>query len=61
MAVSKSHSSKSPSQSPTGFYKLEQQGGAFGSPTKVPEELKSGPMVEKIMGRKTLYKQSENK
>jgi len=61
MAVSKEHDSKSPSQSPTGFYKLEKQGGAFGKPTRVPQELASGPMVEKIMGRPALHNQSKNK
>lgn len=57
MAISRSHDSKSPSQNPTDFYKLKQQGGAQGKKTHVPEELTSGPMVEKIMGRKDLYKQ----
>jgi hypothetical protein len=55
MAISKTNPRKATSQNPIAFYKLEQHGGAFGGkPQKVPEELKGGPMLEKIMGRKDL-------
>lgn len=54
MAVSRSHDKKSPSQNPVGFYKLEQQGGAYGKPTKVGDTLSGGPMMEKIYGRPNL-------
>jgi hypothetical protein len=56
MAVSKSHDKKSPSQNPTSFYKSDQQGGAYGSPTKVGDTLSGGPMLEKIYGRSNLSK-----
>lgn len=61
MAIARTHSSKSPTQAPEKFYALDQQGGAYGKPTKVPQELPSGPLVEPIMGRKTLHEQSTNK
>jgi hypothetical protein len=61
MAVSKTHSSKSPSQRPEDFYKLKQAGGAYGKPETVPEKLPSGPLVEPVMGRAALYNQSKNK
>ena len=61
MAISKEHDSKSPSQNPADFYKMQQQGGRYGMPTRVPQELASGPMVEKIMGRPDLHRQSKNK
>lgn len=54
MAISRSHASKAPSQDPTSFYKGVQQGGSQGSPSKVPEKLTGGPMLEKIMGRPEL-------
>lgn len=57
MAISKTHSKKAPSQNPTSFYKLEQQGGAQGKPTSVPDQLKGGPMMEKIFGKSDLSKQ----
>ena len=50
MAVSKEHSKKEPSQNPTAFYTCEQQGGAYGKPTSVPDKLSGGPMREKIYG-----------
>ncbi len=57
MAVSKSHAKKSPNQSPTAFYKLEQFGGAEGKGTqKVGDHLTGGPMREQINGRKSLSK-----
>ena len=57
MAISRSHSKKSPSQAPTSFYKSEQQGGAQGKPQKVGDKLTGGPMRETIMGRKDLSRQ----
>ena len=36
---------------------LKQQGGSQGSPQSVPDQLKSGPMQEKIWGRPNLSKQ----
>lgn len=51
MAVSKSHSPKAPSQNPVDFYKSKQQGGAQGSPSRVPEKLTGGPMREKMSKR----------
>lgn len=51
MAVSKSHPHKAPSQNPTDFYKGQQQGGAHGKPTPVPEKLQGGPMREKMSKR----------
>jgi len=57
MAISRSHSKKSPSQNPVDTFKLVQQGGVYGKPTKVGDKLTGGPMREQIMGRKTLSKQ----
>lgn len=55
MSISKSHSKKSPSQNPVDFYQSKQSGGAEGKATgKVPDQLKGGPMREKIFGRKDL-------
>lgn len=54
MAISRSHGKKSPSENPVDFYKLQQQGGAYGSPTSVPDKLTGGPMMEKIWGRPNL-------
>lgn len=57
MAVSRSHSKKSPNQAPTAFYKSEQYGGAEGKTSqKVGDKLKGGPMREQIYGRKDLGK-----
>lgn len=56
MAVSRSHSKKAPTQSPTSFFKCEPQGGTHGTPTKVGDKLSGGPMREKIFGRKSLGK-----
>jgi len=53
MAVSKTTHPKAPSQNPVDFYKGKQQGGAQGTPARVPEKLQGGPMREK-MGRKGL-------
>lgn len=50
MAISKTHDKKSPSQNPVDFYKSAPQGGAHGKPTSVPDQLKGGPMREKVMG-----------
>lgn len=56
MAISQDHSKKAPSQNPTDFYKLQQQGGAQGKATRVGDTLSGGPMVEKIYGNKSLSK-----
>lgn len=57
MAISRSHSKKSPNQNPVSFYKSEQFGGAEGKSTqKVPDKLTGGPMREKIYGKKDLSK-----
>lgn len=55
MAISKTHSKKSPNQNPVSFAKSEQFGGAEGKSTqKVPDKLTGGPMREKIYGRNDL-------
>lgn len=59
MAVSKDHGKKAPSQNPTDFFKSVQQGGAQGSPTRVPDKLTGGPMREKVFGNADLAKQSK--
>jgi len=56
MAISDSWSKKSPSQNPVDFYKSQQQGGCCGKPTSVPDQLKGGPMREKIFGDKAMSK-----
>lgn len=48
MAVSRTITPKRPSQNPTSFYKGEQQGGAHGKPSNVPEKIQGGPMREKM-------------
>ena len=55
MAIRNSRSSqKSPSQSPTAFFKGEQSGGAHGGGKYVaPAKLSSGPQREKVMGTKS--------
>lgn len=57
MAISRDHPKKSPSQNPVDFYHSRQQGGAHGKPTRVPDELNGGKLVEKVMGKKDLSKQ----
>ena len=57
MAVTKKMPKKAPTQNPTAFYKLEQQGGTHGKPTSVGDKLTGGPMREQIFGRKSLSKQ----
>lgn len=54
MAIDRSHGKKAPSQNPVDFYKSAQQGGAYGSPSKVGDKLGGGPMLEKIYGRPNL-------
>ena len=54
MAIEKHHPHKSPSQNPVDFYKSKPQGGKHGTPSSVPEQLKGGPMREKITGTKDL-------
>lgn len=57
VAISKTHSKKSPNQNPTDFYKLQQTGGAEGKGAqKVGDKLTGGPMREQIYGRKDLAK-----
>jgi hypothetical protein len=56
MAVSKVLGRKAPSQDGTDFFEMKQQGGAYGSPSKVPEHPKSGKMREKIWGNPKLNK-----
>lgn len=50
MAISRDHAKKQPSQNPVDFYMGKQQGGAYGKGGSVPDQLKSGPMREKVMG-----------
>lgn len=57
MAISRNMTKKAPSQNPTQFAMLEQQGGKHGKPMKVPDVQKSGKMREEIWGRKDLSKQ----
>lgn len=58
MAISRTISKKAPSQNPVDFAMLKQHGGTHGEPAqKVGDVLKSGPMREKVMGRKNLGKQ----
>lgn len=57
MAISRDISKKAPSQNPVDFYKLQQQGGAQGKSTRVPDQLTGGPMIEKVFGKKDLSKQ----
>ena len=57
MAVSRTISKKAPTQNPVKFFECQQQGGTHGSATKIPDVLSSGPMREKIHGRKNLSKQ----
>lgn len=51
MAISKDHAKKQPSQNPVDFYQGKQSGGAYGKAGSVPDQLKGGPMREKIMGK----------
>lgn len=48
MAIKRDIPKKAPSQKPTDFYQSKQQGGAYGSPSGVPLQQKSGPMREKM-------------
>lgn len=55
MAISKGHPRKEPTQRPTDFYKSQQFGGPRGNQTQsIPQELKGGPMREKINGKADL-------
>lgn len=54
MAIQRSYSRKAPSQSPRDFFECKQAGGTHGSTGKAPEKSKSGPLREKIYGRKDL-------
>ena len=57
MAISHGHAKKSPSQNPVSFYKSQQQGGAQGKPSAVPDKLTGGPMREAIYGRPNLSRE----
>jgi hypothetical protein len=58
MAISKTHSKKSPSQKPTSFYKSKPHGGALptGGGESVGDQLQGGPQREQVFGRKNLSK-----
>ena len=56
MAIKRTIERKAPSQAPTAFFECKQSGGAHGSASKAPEKSTSGPMREKIYGRKSLAK-----
>ena len=51
MAISKDHAKKQPSQNPVDFYMCKQSGGPYGKAGSVPDQLKSGAMREKVMGK----------
>ena len=57
MAVSRDMTKKAPTQNPVEFFECKQQGGTHGTPTRVPDVLKSGKMREEVYGRKSLSKQ----
>jgi len=57
MAVTSKMPKKAPTQNPVDFYECKQQGGTHGSPTRIPDVLKSGKMREEVFGRKDLSKQ----
>jgi hypothetical protein len=57
MAVSRDMPKKAPTQNPVEFFECKQQGGTHGTPTRIPDVLKSGKMREEVYGRKTLSKQ----
>lgn len=56
MAITRSIQRKAPSQSPTDFFECKQAGGPHGGTGKAPEKSRSGPLREKIYGRKDLGK-----
>jgi len=56
MAISRSLGRKAPSQAGTKFFECQQQGGAHGSPSSVPDKPASGKMREKIWGNPKLNK-----
>lgn len=57
MAVDRSHGKKSPSQNPLDFFQLKQQGGAYGSASKIPDQFKTATADrEKVTGRPNLSK-----
>lgn len=56
MAVSRSITKKSPSQAPKDFFACKQSGGTTGSSYVAPDKSASGPMREKLYGRKDLGK-----
>lgn len=57
MAISRTITKKTPSQTPVDFFECKQSGGAMGNKTyKAPDKLPSGSQREKIYGRKDLSK-----
>ena len=53
MAISKTHSKKSPSQNPIDFALMKQAGGATGAASgSVPDKLKSPAPRERVYGKK---------
>lgn len=56
MAVSRTIQRKAPSQAPVDFFECKQSGGPNGGTGKAPEKSRSGPMREKIFGKKDLAK-----
>lgn len=54
MAVSRTITKKSPSQNPVAFFECKQSGGTTGASYVAPDKLSSGPMREKLYGRKDL-------
>ena len=59
MAISHGHGKKAPSQNPVKFYESQQQGGAYGKASSVPDKLSSGAMREKVYGRSDLGKKGK--
>ena len=56
MAVSRSIEKKSPGQSPKDFFECKQVGGTKGATKIQPDKSASGPMREKLYGRRGLGK-----
>ena len=57
MAISRSFDKKAPSQRPVDYFNCVPFGGARGLKHEpVPDQNKSGPLREKIFGRKDLSK-----
>lgn len=56
MAIDRTLTKKSPSQSPKDFFDCKQSGGAHGAKTVQPDRSASGPQREKIFGNSALGK-----